>query len=161
MPIFCHMSYSSGNDWLALVPFVGTVSILVYVTTKAFLPQRKPEDIAINMKIQKESPKVVNVVDIEDLGEKISYCRCWRSKKVFQIRAWHHAKWFSHFWRIVYIIYSSYFLDTEVLLPIVLQLSFFFFQFPLCDGAHGKHNEETGDNVGPLVLRRKVDATAK
>lgn len=38
---------------------------------------------------------------------------------------------------------------------------FFFFQFPLCDGAHGKHNEETGDNVGPLVLRRKVDATAK
>ncbi|PVD38216.1 hypothetical protein C0Q70_00827 [Pomacea canaliculata] len=104
----------SGNDWLALVPFVGTVSILVYVTTKAFLPQRKPEDIAINMKIQKESPKVVNVVDIEDLGEKISYCRCWRSKK-----------------------------------------------FPLCDGAHGKHNEETGDNVGPLVLRRKVDATAK
>uniref|UniRef100_A0A7S1S5T6 Iron-binding zinc finger CDGSH type domain-containing protein n=1 Tax=Alexandrium catenella TaxID=2925 RepID=A0A7S1S5T6_ALECA len=24
--------------------------------------------------------------------------------------------------------------------------------FPLCDGAHAKHNEETGDNVGPLIV---------
>ena len=31
----------------------------------------------------------------------------------------------------------------------------FWFQFPLCDGTHNKHNEATGDNVGPLVLRRK------
>ena len=28
------------------------------------------------------------------------------------------------------------------------------FQFPLCDGSHTKHNMDTGDNVGPLVLRR-------
>mmetsp|Transcript_2664 Transcript_2664/g.6766 ORF Transcript_2664/g.6766 Transcript_2664/m.6766 type:complete len:103 (-) Transcript_2664:646-954(-) len=26
--------------------------------------------------------------------------------------------------------------------------------FPMCDGAHVKHNKETGDNVGPLVLER-------
>ncbi|GFR47099.1 hypothetical protein Agub_g8675, partial [Astrephomene gubernaculifera] len=25
-------------------------------------------------------------------------------------------------------------------------------KFPLCDGAHLKHNKETGDNVGPLVI---------
>jgi CDGSH-type Zn-finger protein len=25
-------------------------------------------------------------------------------------------------------------------------------QFPYCDGAHMKHNKETGDNVGPFVL---------
>ncbi|CBN80293.1 CDGSH iron sulfur domain-containing protein [Ectocarpus siliculosus] len=24
--------------------------------------------------------------------------------------------------------------------------------FPLCDGAHVKHNEATGDNVGPLIV---------
>lgn len=25
-------------------------------------------------------------------------------------------------------------------------------QWPYCDGAHVKHNKETGDNVGPLVI---------
>ncbi|PNW88914.1 hypothetical protein CHLRE_01g050550v5 [Chlamydomonas reinhardtii] len=25
-------------------------------------------------------------------------------------------------------------------------------KFPMCDGAHVKHNKETGDNVGPLVI---------
>lgn len=30
-----------------------------------------------------------------------------------------------------------------------------FLQFPLCDGSHIKHNEETGDNVGPLIIKRK------
>lgn len=25
--------------------------------------------------------------------------------------------------------------------------------FPLCDGAHNKHNEATGDNLAPLVLQ--------
>jgi len=24
--------------------------------------------------------------------------------------------------------------------------------FPLCDAAHAKHNQETGDNVGPLIV---------
>mmetsp|Transcript_27406 Transcript_27406/g.66087 ORF Transcript_27406/g.66087 Transcript_27406/m.66087 type:complete len:105 (+) Transcript_27406:42-356(+) len=24
--------------------------------------------------------------------------------------------------------------------------------FPKCDGAHNKHNEEEGDNVGPLII---------
>ncbi|CAI8041213.1 CDGSH iron-sulfur domain-containing protein 2, partial [Geodia barretti] len=27
--------------------------------------------------------------------------------------------------------------------------------FPYCDGTHGTHNKETGDNVGPLNLRLK------
>lgn len=25
-------------------------------------------------------------------------------------------------------------------------------KFPYCDGAHNKHNQETGDNVGPLII---------
>ncbi|XP_033213665.1 CDGSH iron-sulfur domain-containing protein 2 homolog [Belonocnema kinseyi] len=27
--------------------------------------------------------------------------------------------------------------------------------WPYCDGAHGKHNKEHCDNVGPLVVERK------
>ena len=46
--------------------------------------------------------------ELEDLGDKAVYCRCWRSK-----------------------------------------------EFPFCDGAHAKHNEETGDNVGPLIIKKK------
>ena len=26
-------------------------------------------------------------------------------------------------------------------------------KFPLCDGAHNRHNRETGDNIGPAVIR--------
>ncbi|XP_032322228.1 CDGSH iron-sulfur domain-containing protein 1-like [Camelus ferus] len=29
-------------------------------------------------------------------------------------------------------------------------------EFPFCDGAHTKHSEETGDNVGPLVIKKKT-----
>ncbi|RWS24530.1 CDGSH iron sulfur domain-containing protein-like protein, partial [Leptotrombidium deliense] len=28
-------------------------------------------------------------------------------------------------------------------------------KFPYCDGTHAKHNEETGDNVGPLILQKR------
>lgn len=30
-------------------------------------------------------------------------------------------------------------------------------KFPLCDGSHVKHNKETGDNVGPLVIQEKKE----
>ena len=28
-------------------------------------------------------------------------------------------------------------------------------KFPLCDGSNTKHNEQTGDNVGPLIIKKK------
>ena len=28
-------------------------------------------------------------------------------------------------------------------------------QFPYCDGSHAKHNQVTGDNIGPLIIKRK------
>ncbi|XP_022607572.1 CDGSH iron-sulfur domain-containing protein 1 [Seriola dumerili] len=62
----------------------------------------------VNTSISKDSPKVVHSFDMEDIGTKAVYCRCWKSKK-----------------------------------------------FPYCDGAHTKHNEETGDNVGPLIIKKK------
>jgi len=76
----------------------------VYVTLKL----REPAVGAINPGVKKDSPKVVDSFDIEDLGNQTVYCRCWRSAK-----------------------------------------------FPYCDGSHNKHNETTGDNVGPLIVKRQ------
>lgn len=75
--------YFSGGDWFALLPFVGAVSFVIYATVKALLPQHLPPKIKVNPAIKKENPKVVDILEIEDLDkEKISYCRCWRSSKV-------------------------------------------------------------------------------
>lgn len=103
----------SVQDWLSLIPFVGTVSLVVYVTSHTFQQKwakykKSGHGCRINYLIKPECEKVVDIEDIEDLGEKVAYCRCWKSKK-----------------------------------------------FPYCDGAHSKHNQETGDNVGPVVLKRK------
>ncbi|KAG9275297.1 CDGSH iron-sulfur domain-containing protein 1 [Astyanax mexicanus] len=81
------------------------VGLLVY---KTFFSKGKCVKPKVNLDVQKDNPKVVHAFDIEDLGDKAVYCRCWRSKK-----------------------------------------------FPYCDGAHAKHNQETGDNVGPLIIKHK------
>ena len=72
----------TGSEWLQLLPIVGTLSLLAYVTFQAFKSKPVPKDARVNLRIQKESSKVVNMVDIEELGDKVSYCRCWRSKRV-------------------------------------------------------------------------------
>ncbi|KAF5926642.1 hypothetical protein HPG69_001271 [Diceros bicornis minor] len=100
----------SVSEWLRLLPFLGVLALLGYLAVRPFLPKKKQQkDSLINLKIQKENPKVVNEINIEDLCHtKAAYCRCWRSKT-----------------------------------------------FPTCDGSHNKHNELTGDNVGPLILKKK------
>ncbi|XP_069834491.1 CDGSH iron-sulfur domain-containing protein 2 isoform X2 [Dendropsophus ebraccatus] len=98
------------SEWLRLLPFLGVLALLGYLAIRPFLLKKKQQkDSLINLKIQKENPKVVNEINIEDLHiAKAAYCRCWRSKT-----------------------------------------------FPVCDGSHNKHNELTGDNVGPLILKKK------
>uniref|UniRef100_UPI00358FABA8 CDGSH iron-sulfur domain-containing protein 2A-like isoform X2 n=1 Tax=Myxine glutinosa TaxID=7769 RepID=UPI00358FABA8 len=97
-------------EWLRLLPFLGLMTLLGYLAFgPLFLRRSRVRDRPINLKIQKETAKVVNEIHVEDLREaKKCYCRCWRSKT-----------------------------------------------FPVCDGSHNRHNEETGDNVGPLVIKRK------
>ncbi|XP_058150816.1 CDGSH iron-sulfur domain-containing protein 2 isoform X1 [Dasypus novemcinctus] len=101
---------SKVSEWLRLLPFLGVLALLGYLAVRPFLLKKKQQkDSLINLKIQKENPKVVNEINIEDLClTKAAYCRCWRSKT-----------------------------------------------FPACDGSHNKHNELTGDNVGPLILKKK------
>ncbi|XP_031727306.1 CDGSH iron-sulfur domain-containing protein 2 [Anarhichas minor] len=99
------------SEWLRLLPLLGILALLGYLTIRPFMPKKKKQkDSLINLKIQKENPKVVNEIDIEDLkSPRVCYCRCWRSKT-----------------------------------------------FPVCDMSHLKHNELTGDNVGPLILKKKM-----
>lgn len=105
----------SGNEWVQLVPFVVTTSVVVYLVVSALLPSKppkKPDEDWVNKSIQKDKEKVADIIEIQDLGDKTVYCRCWKSKK-----------------------------------------------FPLCDGSHNSHNKETGDNVGPLVLKRAAPSS--
>ncbi|VIO92981.1 Uncharacterized hematopoietic stem/progenitor cells protein MDS029, putative [Brugia malayi] len=61
----------------------------------------------LNSKIKLFTDKVAETVDLEDIGEKKVFCRCWKSNN-----------------------------------------------WPYCDGSHNKHNEITGDNVGPLIVKK-------
>ena len=95
------MTSSVRVEWIAVV----TIGYLAY--KRLYVKDHRNKSM-VNPHIQKDNPKVVHAFDMEDLGDKAVYCRCWRSKK-----------------------------------------------FPLCDGSHTKHNEETGDNVGPLIIKKK------
>lgn len=66
---------------MAITPFVVTVSLIGFALVRLIVPaKQKP---IVNRKVKKDNPKVVNLVQIEDLTkEKISYCRCWKSETV-------------------------------------------------------------------------------
>ncbi|XP_027020957.1 CDGSH iron-sulfur domain-containing protein 1 isoform X1 [Tachysurus fulvidraco] len=89
------------------VPVAVAVAVGTYLLTR-YLSSRSDSKGKVNLEVDKDNTKVVHSFDVEDLGKKAIYCRCWRSKK-----------------------------------------------FPYCDGSHTKHNEETGDNVGPLIIKKK------
>lgn len=80
---------SSVAEWLRLLPFLGVLALLGYLAIRPFFPKKKQQkDSLINLKIQKENPKVVNEINIEDLClTKAAYCRCWRSKTVRRVSA--------------------------------------------------------------------------
>ncbi|KAE8589995.1 hypothetical protein XENTR_v10017894 [Xenopus tropicalis] len=100
---------SSGvKEWTTAASLVVATAAVGYIAYKSLCCKDKCCKARVNPDLQKDNPKVVHAFDMEDLGDKAVYCRCWRSKK-----------------------------------------------FPYCDGAHTKHNEETGDNVGPLIIKKK------
>ena len=68
------------TDWISLILFVHILLLIIFAIIKLLLPK---SSAVINRSVNKEDPKVVDLVEIEDLDkEKTSYCRCWRSKKV-------------------------------------------------------------------------------
>ncbi|TRY55867.1 hypothetical protein DNTS_029118 [Danionella cerebrum] len=101
-------SSSINKDIVTAVSVTFGAAALGILFYKTYFNKSKCAKSKVNLDLKKDNPKVVDAFDIEDLGDKAVYCRCWRSKK-----------------------------------------------FPFCDGAHAKHNQETGDNVGPLIIKRK------
>nr|XP_005995160.1 PREDICTED: CDGSH iron-sulfur domain-containing protein 1 [Latimeria chalumnae] len=106
------MAYFSGLQlakvrWTPVVPVTTAVALGSYFFYR-YVYCKKSRKSRVNLEIRQDSPKVVHSFDMEDIGSKAVYCRCWRSK-----------------------------------------------EFPYCDGSHTQHNEETGDNVGPLIIKRK------
>ncbi|KAK2849477.1 hypothetical protein Q5P01_009311 [Channa striata] len=96
------------KEHLAVAVPVAVIAAAGGFLVSHYLNRRCCKKGQVNSCIHKDSPKVVNSFDMEDIGTKAVYCRCWKSKK-----------------------------------------------FPYCDGAHTKHNEETGDNVGPLIIKKR------
>ncbi|GFN94957.1 Cdgsh iron sulfur domain-containing protein 2 [Plakobranchus ocellatus] len=80
---FGGFSKLSGEDWVNLVPLVLCTAVFVMAIFRIFLGGSRKKNALpkVNQSIMKEDPKVVTQMDIEDIGEKIAFCRCWRSKK--------------------------------------------------------------------------------
>lgn len=71
------------RDWISLLPLGAAVGGLTYVTYKAFCTNARPasdKSGTINPNIKKNVEKVVDSFDLEDIGDKVAFCRCWRSK---------------------------------------------------------------------------------
>ncbi|XP_033162183.1 CDGSH iron-sulfur domain-containing protein 2 homolog [Drosophila mauritiana] len=102
----------SFKDWLALIPPTVVVAGIGYTAYLAYCPAARASCSAkisgrCNNHIRKNEPKVVDMIDVEDIAEKAAFCRCWKTKN-----------------------------------------------WPYCDGSHGEHNKQTGDNVGPIVIKK-------
>jgi len=93
------------KESLKYLPFALAAGAVVYGTVKAF---RKDTSNWINKSYKKDTAKVADAYNAEELGETTCFCRCWKSSK-----------------------------------------------FPLCDGSHNGYNLVTGDNVGPVIIKKK------
>uniref|UniRef100_A0A8I6A322 CDGSH iron sulfur domain 1 n=1 Tax=Rattus norvegicus TaxID=10116 RepID=A0A8I6A322_RAT len=69
-------------EWIAAVTFAAGTAALGYLAYKKFYAKESRTKAMVNLQIQKDNPKVVHAFDMEDLGDKAVYCRCWRSKKM-------------------------------------------------------------------------------
>uniref|UniRef100_UPI0037E77F67 CDGSH iron-sulfur domain-containing protein 1 n=1 Tax=Semicossyphus pulcher TaxID=241346 RepID=UPI0037E77F67 len=108
MPALPSSGFRLSKEHLVVAVPVAVVAGVGGFLVSHYLSGRSCKKGQVNTSVSKDSPKVVHSFDMEDIGTKAVYCRCWKSKK-----------------------------------------------FPYCDGAHAKHNDETGDNVGPLIIKKK------
>lgn len=65
-------------SWIGTALAVGYAAYVTYSNAKDKNTSAKSH---INTKVKKDEPKVVDNFDVEDLGNKSVFCRCWKSKK--------------------------------------------------------------------------------
>lgn len=75
------------NHFLSPEHFLVAVPVAVLAAAGGFLVSRYLNSRCckksqVNTCVCKDSPKVVHSFDMEDIGTKAVYCRCWKSKKV-------------------------------------------------------------------------------
>lgn len=88
------LSLSSPEHLVVAVP-VAVVAAVGGFLASHYLKGRSCKKGMVNTSISKDSPKVVHSFDMEDIGTKAVYCRCWKSKKV------------RHFWHNVWVAVVS------------------------------------------------------
>lgn len=66
-------------SWIGTAIAVGYAAYLTYSVAKD--KSQAGGKAPINPNIKKDEPKVVDSLDLEDLGNKSVFCRCWKSKK--------------------------------------------------------------------------------
>lgn len=74
------------RDWLALIPPTLAIGGLSYYSYQTIKKANQAGSGQINPCIRKDINKVVDFIDIEDITEKASLCRCWRSKNVSEYK---------------------------------------------------------------------------
>lgn len=73
---------SLSPEHLAVAVPVAVIAAAGGFLVSHYLNRRSCKKGQVNTCIHKDSPKVVHSFDMEDIGTKAVYCRCWKSKKV-------------------------------------------------------------------------------
>ena len=69
-------------SWIGTAVAVGYAAYITYSSSKSKSEDNKlGSGTPINLNVKKDVPKLVDTFDVEDLGKKTIFCRCWRSKK--------------------------------------------------------------------------------
>ncbi|OQV20078.1 putative CDGSH iron-sulfur domain-containing protein 2-like protein [Hypsibius exemplaris] len=88
---FLDLKYS---DWLRLIAFSGAVGFAGYVGLQGLYTILPPKIVwklplgrchrrfQCNHDYEKDRKKITDNIDIEDIGTKVSLCRCWKSAKM-------------------------------------------------------------------------------
>lgn len=76
------LSLSLSPEHLAIAVPVAVVAAVGGFLVSHYLSRRCCKKGQVNSCVDKDSPKVVHSFDMEDIGTKAVYCRCWKSKKV-------------------------------------------------------------------------------
>ncbi|XP_066921864.1 CDGSH iron-sulfur domain-containing protein 2 homolog [Clytia hemisphaerica] len=69
-------------------------SVTAFVALKVVIPKLSgcsASEGRFNTAHELDKAKVVNSYDIEDLGDKVAFCRCWKSKKFPYCDGTHNA----------------------------------------------------------------------